>query len=203
MSQQIEQELDVDEYTLGLVGPEQEWAGTVADGGTVRTHTPPACWGPMITPKFKGGHEVTKPIRVEGAEVGDAVAIKIRDIEVTSIATSTGSMDENEGAFGDDPFVDHKCPECGASWPESVVEGTGEEAIRCADCGANASSFGFEYGITAVFDHEHGVGLTVDSEAAHDLAEDADEAIALPESSRQHSILLYEPDEMPGTLGRL
>jgi len=157
----------------------------------------------MITPKFKGGHEVTKPIRVEGAEVGDAVAIKIRDIEVTSVATSTGSMDENEGAFGDDPFVDHKCPECGASWPESVVEGTGEEAIRCADCGANASSFGFEYGITAVFDHEHGVGLTVDSEAAHDLAEDADEAIALPENSRQHSILLYEPDEMPGTLGHL
>jgi len=40
----------VDQYTLGLVGPEQEWAGTVADGGTIRTHTPPACWGPMITP---------------------------------------------------------------------------------------------------------------------------------------------------------
>ena len=203
MSQQIEQELEVDEYTLGLVGPDQEWAGTVADGGTVRTHTPPACWGPMITPKFRGGHEVTKPIAVEGATVGDAIAVKIRDIEVTSVATSTGSMREREGAFGDDPFVDHKCPECGAEWPESVVEGTGEEAIRCAECGANASSFGFEYGITTVFDDDRQVGITVDEDAAQDLAERAEEAIALPENSRQHSILLYGPSEMPGTLGHL
>jgi len=203
MSQQIVSELDVDEYTLGLVGPDQEWAGTVADGGTVRTHTPPACWGPMITPKFRGGHEVTKPIAVEGAEVGDAIAIKIRDIEVTSVATSTGSMDEREGAFGDDPFVDHQCPECGAEWPESVVEGTGEESIRCAECGANASSFAFEYGITTVFDDDYDVGITVDEAAAHDLAERAEEASALPENSRQHPILLYEPSEMPGTLGHL
>ncbi|MFD1599125.1 acetamidase/formamidase family protein [Halobellus rarus] len=203
MSQQVVSELDVDEYTLGLVGPDQEWAGTVADGGTVRTHTPPACWGPMITPKFRGGHEVTKPIAVEGAEVGDAVAIKIRDVEVTSVATSTGSMDEREGAFGDDPFVDHKCPECGTEWPESVVEGTGEESIRCAECGANASSFAFEYGITTVFDDDYEVGITVDEAAAHDLAERAGEASALPENSRQHPILLYEPSEMPGTLGHL
>ncbi|MBX0294965.1 acetamidase/formamidase family protein [Haloarcula nitratireducens] len=203
MSQQVTKELEVDEYTLGLVGPEQEWAGTVADGGTIRTHTPPACWGPMITPEFRGGHEVTKPIRVDGAEVGDAIAVRIRDIEVTSVATSTGSMAEREGAFGDDPFVDHECPECGAEWPESVVEGTGEESIRCAECGANASSFAFEYGVTAVFDHDGEVGLTVDSEAAHGLAERADEAMALPENSRQHPILLYEPSEMPGTLGHL
>jgi len=203
MSQQVVSELNVDEYTLGLVGPDQEWAGTVADGGTVRTHTPPACWGPMITPEFRGGHEVTKPIAVEGAEVGDAIAITIRDIEVTSVATSTGSMAEREGAFGDDPFVDHKCPECGAKWPESVVEGTGEESIRCAECGANASSFAFEYGITAVFDDDREVGITVDSEAAHDLAERAEEASALPENSRQHPILLYEPSEMPGTLAHL
>ncbi|MFC6614326.1 acetamidase/formamidase family protein [Halopenitus salinus] len=203
MSQQVASELEVDEYTLGLVGPDQEWAGTVADGGIVRTHTPPACWGPMITPKFRGGHEVTKPIAVEGAEVGDAIAITIRDIEVTSVATSTGSMEEREGAFGDDPFVDHKCPECGTEWPESVVEGTGEESIRCSECGANASSFAFEYGITAVFDDDYEVGITVDEEAAGELAENAAEAIALPEHSRQHPILLYGPSEMPGTLGHL
>ena len=203
MSDQPAAELDVDEYTLGLVGPEQEWAGTVADGGTVRTHTPPACWGPMITPKFRGGHEVTQPVAVDGASVGDAIAIKIRDIEVTSVATSTGSMDEREAAFGDDPFVDHRCPDCGTSWPESIVEGTGEDAVRCADCGANASSFGFEYGITTVFDDDREVGITVDSEAAHDLAERASDAIALPENSEQHPILVYEPAEMPGTLGHL
>ncbi|WIV66834.1 acetamidase/formamidase family protein [Natrialbaceae archaeon AArc-T1-2] len=204
MSQQeIEQELFVDQYTLGLVGPDQEWAGTVADGGTITTYTPPACWGPMITPEFRGGHEVTRPIRVENAEVGDAVALRIREVEVTSMATSTGTMAEREEAFGDDPFVDHRCPECGTEWPDSVVEGTGEDAIRCADCGANASSFGFEYGFTVAFDDDHTVGLTMDDEAAHELATDAEEVMDIPENSRQHPIVLYEPDEMPGTLGRL
>jgi acetamidase/formamidase len=201
--QEVHDELEVAQYTLGLVGPDQEWAGTVADGGTIRTHTPPACWGPMVTPEFRGGHEVTRPIRVENAEVGDAVALKIKDIEVTSVATSTGSMREREGAFGSDPFVDHRCPECGTEWPESVVEGTGEDAIRCKECGANASAFGFEFGYTAAFDDDRSVGITVGKDGAHDLAERAEEAMAIPENSRQHPILLYEPDEMPGTLGRL
>jgi len=203
MSQQIQQELDVDRFTLGLVGPDQEWAGTVADGGTVRTHTPPACWGPMITPEFRGGHEVTRPIRVENAEPGDALVVRIKDVDVTSVATSTGSMAEREGAFGDDPFVDHRCPECGTEWPESVVEGIGEESIKCAECGANASSFGFEFGYTVAFDDDRSVGLTVGEAGATDLAERADEAMALPEHSRQHPILLYKPDEIPGTLGHL
>ncbi|WP_049984155.1 acetamidase/formamidase family protein, partial [Halorubrum sp. BV1] len=204
MSQQeVNQELYVDQYTLGLVGPDQEWAGTVADGGTITTYTPPGCWGPMITPSFRGGHEVTRPIRVDGAEVGDAVAIHIRDVEVTSMATSTGSMAEREGAFTDDPFVDHRCPECGTTWPDSVVEGTGEDAIRCAECGANASSFGFEYGYTVAFDHENAVGITLDTDGAHELATNAEAVMDIPENSRQHPILLYEPDGMPGTLGRL
>jgi acetamidase/formamidase len=157
----------------------------------------------MITPSFRGGHEVTNPIRVEGAEVGDAIALHIRDIEVTSVATSTGSMAEHEDAFGDDPFVDHKCPDCGTAWPDSIVEGTGEESIRCAECGANASSFGFEYGYTVAFDDDRTVGLTVGPEGADDLANRAHEAMALPENSRQHPILLYKPSEMPGTLGHL
>ena len=203
MSQQVQTELDVDQFTLGLVGPDQEWAGTVADGGTVRTHTPPACWGPMITPEFRGGHEVTRPIRVENAEPGDALVVRIKDVDVTSVATSTGSMREREDAFGDDPFVDHVCPECGTEWPESVVEGTGEEAVRCAECGANASSFGFEFGYTVAFDENRSVGLTVGAEGADDLAERAHEAMALPENSRQHPILLYKPDEIPGALGHL
>ncbi|WP_042662772.1 acetamidase/formamidase family protein [Haloferax sp. ATB1] len=203
MSEKPAETLEVDEFTLGLVGPEQEWAGTVRDGGTVKTHTPAGCWGPMITPSFRGGHEVTRPIRVENAEPGDALVVRIKDVEVTSVATSTGSMAERADAFGDDPFVDHRCPECGTPWPETVVEGTGEESIRCAECGANASSFGFEYGYTVVFDDDRTVGITVGADGAHQLAERADEAMALPENSRQHPILLYEPDEMPGALGRL
>jgi acetamidase/formamidase len=131
------------------------------------------------------------------------VAIHIRDIEVTSMATSTGSMAEREEAFNDDPFVDHRCPECGETWPDSVVEGTGEDAIKCAECGANASSFGFEYGYTVAFDHENAVGITLDKEGAHELATNAEEVMDIPENARQHPILLYEPDGIPGTVGRL
>jgi acetamidase/formamidase len=54
----------------------------------------------MITPSFRGGHEVTRLIRVEGAEVGDTVAIHIRDVEVTSMATSTRSMDRTQKRGG-------------------------------------------------------------------------------------------------------
>jgi acetamidase/formamidase len=199
--QQTRDIIEVDQFTRGLVGPDVEWAGIVADGGTIRTHTPAGCWGPMITPSFKGGHEVTRPVAVEGAEVGDALAVHIESIEVTSVATSTGSMLEREGAFGDDPFVDHKCPECGTAWPDSVVEGTGEESIRCAECGTNASSFAFEYGYTVAFDDDRSVGITLDADAADELANRAAEAMALPEHSEQHPILLYKPSEMPGTLG--
>ena len=112
-------------------------------------------------------------------------------------------MAERTEAFGDDPFIDHKCPECGTEWPETVIEGTGEESIRCAECGANASSFGFEYGYTVVFDEDRTIGLTVGPEGASKLAENAAENLALPENSRQHPILLYKPDEIPGTLGHL
>ncbi|GAA3867519.1 acetamidase/formamidase family protein [Haloarcula argentinensis] len=157
----------------------------------------------MITPEFRGGHEVTRPIRVENAEPGDALVVHIKDVEVTSVATSTGSMAEREDAFGSDPFVDHRCPECGTEWPDSVVEGTGEDAIRCAECRANASSFGFEFGYTVAFDEDRSVGLTVGPDGAADLAERADEAMALPDNSRQHPILLYKPDEIPGMLGHL
>jgi acetamidase/formamidase len=157
----------------------------------------------MITPDFRGGHEVTRPIAVENAEVGDAIALTIESVEVTSVATSTGSMRERDEAFGDDPFVDHRCPECGTEWPESIVEGTGEESIKCAECGANASSFGFEFGYTVAFDEDRSVGLTMDDAAAEELAEDAREAMALPENSRQHPILLYKPSGMAGTLGHL
>lgn len=49
--------IEVYEYSGGIVGPGIPSAGTVRDGGTIRTGTPPGCWGPMITPKFQGGHE--------------------------------------------------------------------------------------------------------------------------------------------------
>ena len=123
---EIKDEVFVDEYTGGFVGPSLGFAATIKDGGHIRCVVPPGCWGPMITPEFRGGHEVTRPVAVEGARVGDALAITIESMRVLSLATSSGTMVTNKAAFGDDPFVDKKCPGCGTPWPAS-----GGGVIRC------------------------------------------------------------------------
>ncbi len=69
----------VSTYTNGILGPNGPMLGPVRDGGVIEANTMPGCWGPMITPHLRGGHEVTQPVAVENAEPGDAVAIKIRD----------------------------------------------------------------------------------------------------------------------------
>jgi len=199
----VQDEIFVDEYTGGLVGPGVGMAGVVKDGGRISCIVPPGCWGPMITPEFHGGHEVTRPVAVDGAHIGDAIAITIERMQVRSLATSSGTMLTNAAAFGDDPFVDKKCPQCGVAWPKTHVEGTGPESIRCDNCGASATAFTFEEGYTIVFDDERLVGLTMDAANAHDFATRAREVAALPEHARQHPILLFEPHTIPGTLSRL
>ena len=81
----------VDKFTDGVLDPARTFLGPVKDGGHIIANTAPGCWGPMITPSLKGGHEVTMPVEVEGAEVGDAVVVKIKDITVTSLATASGN----------------------------------------------------------------------------------------------------------------
>lgn len=196
-------ELEVHRYTRGLVGPEIAPAGRVSDGGRVIGVAPPGCWGPMITPTFRGGHEVTAPVFVEGAEVGDSIAIFIEEAVISAHASASGTMRINPVAYGDDPFVDKKCPGCGQLWPDFVVEGTGEQAVRCAHCGAVIDTFGFDEGYTMVFDEQRRVGLTVTAEVAERLAERAREVMALPETSEQNPILLYRPATLAGTLARL
>jgi len=94
----------VDRFCDGIIGPSTETLGPVRDGGHIVANTAPGCWGPMITPSIRGGHEVTLPVEVEGAEVGDAVAIHIRDISVTSLATASGNDRMIEGRFNGDPY---------------------------------------------------------------------------------------------------
>src|SRR5690606_41868461 len=72
-------------FRSSVLDPEAPMLGPVEDGGTIIANTAPGCWGPMITPRLRGGHEVTQPVYVEGAEPGDGIAIRIRDITVTSI----------------------------------------------------------------------------------------------------------------------
>ncbi|MDB6144994.1 MAG: acetamidase/formamidase [Pseudomonas sp.] len=190
--------LRVDTYTNGIVGPSQPMLGPLADGGTLITGTPPGCWGPMITPAFQGGHEVTQPVFIAGAEVGDAVAISIKSMRVTSLATSSGVMSFVEGRYHGDPFVSKFCAKCGTEHPASHVEGIGEDSIRCNNCGAEVSAFRFSHGYVIVLDAENQVSLTVNQDVANRLAGNASQMSALPEFAAQHSILSLARADIPG-----
>ncbi|KAF1010121.1 MAG: hypothetical protein GAK32_01675 [Pseudomonas fluorescens] len=190
--------LVVTSYTQGLLGPSQPMLGPLADGGTLITGTPPGCWGPMITPAFQGGHEVTQPVAIAGADIGDAVALHIARMRVTSLATSSGVMSFVEGRYHGDPFVAKFCSNCGQEHPASHVEGIGEEAIRCNACGAEVSAFRFSNGYVIVLDDEHQVSLTVNQEIADRLAGKASQMSALPELAAQHSILSLARADLPG-----
>lgn len=189
-------------YTDGILDPGAPMLGPVKNGGLIEANTMPGCWGPMITPELRGGHEVTQPVFVEGAEPGDAVVIRIRDIRVTSLAAASG-VDRMMGEFfNGDPYVAKKCPHCGAMRPETTVEGIGQEAVRCANCGTSIQPFLFEHGYTATFDKSGKVGITVDLKAAERIARDAKYYAQLSESCRQHPILLFAPHDMPGVISR-
>jgi formamidase len=188
----------VQTYTNGLVGPSQKMLGPLANGGTLVAGTPPGCWGPMITPAFQGGHEVTQPVAVAGAEIGDAVAIKIQRMRVTSIATSSGVMRFVEGRYVGDPFVAKFCEACGTEHPASHVHGIGEDAIHCSHCGAEVNAFRFSHGYVIVLDNENHVSLTVNQDIANRLAGSASQMSALPELSAQHSILSLARADIPG-----
>ena len=51
-------------FTNSVLDPSAPMLGPVEDGGTIIANTAPGCWGPMITPRLRGGHEVTQPVYV-------------------------------------------------------------------------------------------------------------------------------------------
>jgi acetamidase/formamidase len=193
----------VDTFTDGTLGPDVEMTGPVADGGHIVWNSTPGCWGPMITPAIRGGHEVCTPVAVDGAEVGDAIAIRIKDIAVTSSATSSGNDQAMEGRFNGDPYCAPVCPGCGAEWPETKLDGIGETAVRCVACGADASPFTFTNGYTVAFDDQRRLGVTVDRSRAEALARDAARAAALPDNSIQNPILTFAPHDIVGLVTRM
>ena len=58
----------VSEFTNSVLDPAAPMLGPLENGGTIIANTAPGCWGPMITPRLRGGHEVTTPVFVNGAE---------------------------------------------------------------------------------------------------------------------------------------
>jgi formamidase len=195
--------IEVAHYTRGQVGPSQPMVGPVAPGAVIMLETAPGCWGPMITPHFRGGHEVTAPVAIAGAEIGDAVVLHIESVEVTSLATASGTAGTIATACTGDPYVAHRCPGCGTPWPATEVRGTGPDAIRCVACGASASSFSMPHGYTIAFDQAAGVAVTLERAGADRAAADARRIIALPAQSEQYSILTFAPADLVRVAARM
>jgi formamidase len=193
----------VNEFTDGLLDPALPMLGPVRDGGHIVANTAPGCWGPMITPAIRGGHEVTRPVGVAGAEVGDAIAIRIKEIAVTSLATSSGNDQMMNGRFLGDPYVAGRCPGCGTLNPETRIEGIGQTAVRCVNCGADCTPFTITNGYTIAFDQGRTIGLTLHRKAAEQIARDAKAYAALPEKSIQNPILTFAPHDLVGLVARL
>jgi formamidase len=193
----------VDQFTNGILDPSEPMLGPVRDGGHIVANTAPGCWGPMITPELRGGHEVTLPVAVAGAEVGDAIAIRIKDITITSLATASGNDVFMDGRFLGDPYVAGKCPDCGTLYPKTVIKGIGQTAVRCANCGADAAPFNFTNGYTIAFDGNRLVGVTLPQAPAEKIAKEANLYAALPENSIQNPILTFAPHDLIGLVARL
>jgi acetamidase/formamidase len=196
-------EVYVDVFTNGIIGPSCELLGPVADGGSIVFKTAPGCWGPMITPTIRGGHEVSTPVAVDNADVGDAVAIRVRRIKILSKAASAGVDTAREGCFVDDPYVVKQCPTCKRRWPEFKVEGIGQESIRCAKCGTTISPFKMINGYTMVLNQKEGLGITVDGRVAESIARDAWNWHALPKNSAQVPILVFGKADIVGLPSRM
>lgn len=193
----------VNDFVDGVLDPAKEMLGPVKSGGHIIANTAPGCWGPMITPCLKGGHEVTKPVFVEGAEVGDTILIRIKSIRVTSMATASGNDAPVEGRFVGDPFVAVKCPECETMHPETEIKGIGNTAIRCKNCGADVTPFQFTKAYTMAFNNEKNIGVTLDKEGSEKTAASGHHYMATPEHSVQNPIVTFAPHDMVGTIARL
>ena len=132
---------------------------------------------------------------------GDGVVIRIRDITVTSSATSSAHDSSPEGFCLGDPYVAAKCPTCDTVWPETHIEGNGQDAVKCDAYGNAVKPFEIVHGYTVVFDKTRQIGVTLSDEGAKKIAKNANHYAALPDESRQHSILNYAPSDMPRVNG--
>ncbi|SDC21974.1 Acetamidase/formamidase [Desulfurella multipotens] len=193
----------VNEFTNGILDPKASMLGPLQNGGYIIANTAPGCWGPMITPAIRGGHEVTKPVFIEGAKVGDSVAIKIHSIKVTSIVTSSGNEKAIEGRFIGDPFVAAKCPKCNTLYPETYIDGIGKDAIKCKVCGESIAPFEFTNGYTIAFDENYKIGITLNKNAAEIAAKDAKNYMQIPDNSIQNPIVVFAQSDIAGLTARL
>lgn len=196
----------VDRYT-DIVGPSNEMLGPLRDGGRIEFFTVPGCWGPMITPALRSGHEVSLPVGIEGAEVGDSVALRVELLEQRSAATTSGTHAPWDGNYLSDPFVAGICPTCRDAgrhflYPDSYLEGTGDQAVRCSVCSSPVNPFHMVQGYTIAFDEAKTMGLTVSKARAAEIAANAAEWNALGSHAHQHPISALARADLEGIAAR-
>jgi formamidase len=195
-------ELRVSEYT-DVIGPDVPMIGPLADEGILIAHSVQGCWGPMITPELRGGHEVTQPVAVAGAEVGDAIALSIKRIAIHSKAAASGTDAPVAGRFLGDAAIGARCPSCGAARPASYLRGIGIQAVRCRMCDAEIIPFTSPNGYTMVFDDDLTLALTVDRASAERIALSHADYSGIWPGARQHPAIIMALGDMPGVLTRI
>jgi formamidase len=196
----------VDRYT-DVVGPGNEMLGPVSDGGRIEFRTVPGCWGPMMTPSVRSGHEVTLPVRVAGADLGDSIAVQVEQLKQISRATTSGTEEEWDGRGLSDGSVAAICPACRDAgrhfrYPDTYLEGTGQSALRCSQCHSQIMPFRIRQGYTMVFDLDEGMAVTVTSQRAQQLAADARDWAGLPAVARQHPAVALASADLAGVTAR-
>src|SRR5690606_4579694 len=88
-------------------------------------------------------------------------------------------------------------------WPETHLEGIGQDAVKCDKCGNAVKPFEIVHGYTVIFDETRQVGVTVPKAAAEKIAREPYHYAALPDESVQHPILAFAPSDMPGVMVRM
>jgi acetamidase/formamidase len=189
---------------VDMIGPSCKMIGPVQSGGTIIATPEAACYGPMITPQLKSGHTLTIPVAVDGAEVGDAIAIKIKKVRVLAKATASGTETAIKDRFLGDPFVAKRCPKCEKINPPTKLVGVGPEAIVCADCGAPCITFQVTNGYTLLFDEDRSIGVTVPKSVTDEIAKQAYEYSAVPTKGLSYPVTLLSLADMPpGIIARV
>ncbi|WZL73315.1 acetamidase/formamidase family protein [Clostridiaceae bacterium 35-E11] len=195
--------LEVKEY-VDIIGGAMEMLGPVKDGDEIRGIVSPGCWGPMITPSIRSGHEVTRPVEVEGANPGDVIALYVKKIRVLSNYAASGTSKKIEGRYKEDPTVNAYCPHCHTENPETYVDEIGENAIKCSKCHHPAMPQTISNGYTILFDQKKKIGLCVNAPIAHNIAKDVLTGKEyLPEGSRQHLATILAKSDIHGVITRV
>lgn len=184
---------------VSVIGGSVDTDQVCCDGGRISAITAPGCWGPMITPKILGGHEVIRPVYIEGAQPGDSIAIFIEKVQPVSRFCSSGTSRSIPGRFEGDPSVKAVCPHCGIIHPDTRIEGVGEEAVRCVRCNRPIIPQTYENGYTVAYSAESEIAVAVPPEGAAEIARltSAGE-VFLPEDSKQHLATILGRSDFDG-----